>query len=64
MVCGYTTPQSLITQIQSGLSVSQGAFEYNGMGWGVGHFQKSPQPVWKKFSFRYPVLELLDYKII
>ena len=29
MVCGYTTPQSLITQIQSGLSVSQGAFEYN-----------------------------------
>ena len=32
MVCGYTTPQSLITQIQSGLSVSQGAFEYNLMG--------------------------------
>ena len=57
MVCGYTTPQSLITQIQSGLYVSQGEFEYNLMGsW---PFSKIPTTCLGKIFISIPCFRII-----
>ena len=61
MVWSCPTSQSLITQVQSGLFVSKGAFECN-LTKSLPFLKNLHNPFGKKFSFRYPVSEILDYK--